>query len=329
MSFEGLRESMGNLNVAIISPVDYAKNIGKKGTVSDLTLYDIKKGHDTVSLIEPTKYPERLASLFYACSMSTHAMVVVDEINANFGESVIMLNCLGIDKGWFILRNYIAPDRVLPLIKGTSLEGYKFIEDDPVAIREMLLAEAATVPMGQGAFPTGAVPIDHHFNVKGVGTVVLGYVAKGTVRRHDMLNALPTKIQVQVRSIQKHDDDYEVSDLGDRVGLALKNVEVDQLDRGYVLTNDPSMKCEKVIEGKVELIKYWSSPLKEGMVLHIGHWMQFQPSRIESVDNGANWRNPVVKISMEKELVFPPGSKAVLTQLEGGKLRIAGTMTLP
>ncbi|MCE5296852.1 MAG: elongation factor Tu [Euryarchaeota archaeon] len=329
MSFEGLRESMGNLNVAIISPNDYAKNIGKKGTASDLTLYDIKKGHDTVSLIEPTKYPERLASLFYACSMSTHAMVVVDEIDASFGESVIMLNCLGVSKGWFVLRNYITPDRVMPLIKGTSLEGYKFIEDDATAIREMLMAEAAQVPMGEGAFPNGAVPIDHHFNVKGVGTVVLGYVAKGTVRKHDMLSALPTKKQAQVRSIQKHDDDYEVSDLGDRVGLALKNIESDELDRGYVLTNDPTMKCEKVIDGKVELIKYWPSPLKEGMVLHVGHWMQFQPSRVESVDNGSNWRNPTIKISMEKELVFPPGSKAVLTQLEGGKLRIAGMIKLP
>jgi len=320
---------MGNLNVAIIAPNDYAKDIGKKGTASDLTLYDIKKGHDTVSLIEPTKYPERLASLFYSCSMSTHAIIVVDEINSNLGESIIMLNCLGLNKGWFVLRNYITPDRIQPLIKGTSLEGFQFIEDDKVAIREMLLAEAAAAPVAEGAFPNGAVPIDHHFNVKGVGTVVLGYVAKGTVRRHDTLTALPTKKQALVRSIQKHDDDYEVSDLGDRVGLALKNIEVEDLDRGFVLTNDPSIKCDKTIQGKVELIKYWPTPLKDGMVVHIGHWMQFQPARVESVDNGPDWRKPTVKITMEKDLVFPPGSKAVLTQLEGGKLRIVGTIALP
>jgi hypothetical protein len=47
------------------------------------------------------------------------------------------------------------------------------------------------------------------------------------------------------------------------------------------------------------------------------------------VENGTDWRAPHLKLSLEKELVFPPGSKAVLTQLEGGKLRIVGTVTLP
>ncbi|QLH75752.1 MAG: elongation factor Tu [Methanomassiliicoccales archaeon] len=320
---------MGNLNVAILSPVDYAKSIGKKGTSSDITLYDIKKGQDTVSLIEPTKYPERLAPLFFACSMSNSAIMVVDEINANFGECVIMLDCLGISKGWIVLRNYLTPDRVSSFIKGTSVESFIFIDDDPVSIREMLLLEAAKIPEAKGGSPNGAVPIDHHFNVRGVGTVVLGYVARGSIRRHDILTALPIKKQVQVRSIQKHDDDYEVSDCGDRVGLALKNIESEELDRGYVLTNDPTIRSERSISGKVQLIKYWPSPLKPGMVLHIGHWMQFQPARVDAVDNGSNWREPIIELSMEKDLIFPPCSKSVLTHLEGGKLRIVGTMVLP
>jgi hypothetical protein len=57
--------------------------------------------------------------------------------------------------------------------------------------------------------------------------------------------------------------------------------------------------------------------------------MQFQPSRVESVDNGADWKSPKIRLVLEKELVFPPGSRAVLTQLEGGKLRIVGTVELP
>lgn len=318
---------MGNLNVAIIAANDYAKALGKKGTASDITLYDIKKGHDTVSLIEPSKYPERLASLYFACSMANAALVVVDEVNANLGESILMLNCLGVSKGWFVLRNYLTPDRIQPLVKGTALEGYAYLEDDSVKLREMLLEEAAKQVAPDASTP-GVVPIDHHFNVKGVGTVILGYVAKGTVHKHDNVNVLPTKKQALVRSIQKHDDDYDTAEPGDRVGLALKNIESDELDRGYVLTSDPKVKCEKVIEAQAELIKYWPSALKEGMVLHIGHWMQYQPSRVEAVDNGSDWRRPKLKIVMDKELVFLPGERAVLTQLEGGKLRIVGSILL-
>ena len=76
---------MGNITVAVLGSLGYAGNIGKKGTSTDITLYDLKKGEDTVTLIEPTRYPERLAPLFYACSLSTKAFVVIDELNATLG----------------------------------------------------------------------------------------------------------------------------------------------------------------------------------------------------------------------------------------------------
>ena len=90
---------MANLNVAVIGPNDYAKDLGKKGTVSDITLYDLKQGTDTVTLIEPTKYPDRLAPLFYAVSMADRALLVVDAINAQLGESMVMLQCADIKTG--------------------------------------------------------------------------------------------------------------------------------------------------------------------------------------------------------------------------------------
>ena len=68
---------MPNLTVAAIAPIDYAKEMAMKGTSTDITLYDVKRGEDTVSFIEPTKYPERLAPLFYACSIADSALVVV------------------------------------------------------------------------------------------------------------------------------------------------------------------------------------------------------------------------------------------------------------
>ena len=61
---------MGNITVAILGAVDYAGNLAKKGTSTDITLYNLKKGEDTVTFIEPTRYPERLAPLFYACALS-------------------------------------------------------------------------------------------------------------------------------------------------------------------------------------------------------------------------------------------------------------------
>jgi selenocysteine-specific translation elongation factor len=242
-----------------------------------------------------------------------------------------MLQCAGKANGSIIFKNYLSPDQIAPLIKGTVLEHYEVIENDPIGIREKLLDAAAKMTAHQKAKEgtgTGAVPIDHHFNVKGVGTVVLGCVAHGVIKKHDTLKVLPTTKTAQVRSIQKHEEDSDSAVAGDRVGLALKGVEAEELDRGYVLTNDPAIRCSATVTGKAQLVKYWPAPLKEDMVLYVGHWMQFLPSRITKVSADGDWRMPELTFSLEKDLVYLPGAKAVLHYLEGGKLRVVGTLNL-
>jgi selenocysteine-specific translation elongation factor len=174
----------------------------------------------------------------------------------------------------------------------------------------------------------GVVPVDAHFNVKGVGVVVLGFVAQGMIKKHDALMILPTEKTAQIRSIQKHDDDAEIAIKGDRVGLALKNIESEDLDRGFVLTNDPAIKHATTISGKAQLVKYWPAPLKEGMVLYAGHWMQFLPTRLEKVIVDSDWRMPTLTLSLEKALIYPPDARVVLHYLEGGKLRVVGSFII-
>jgi selenocysteine-specific translation elongation factor len=322
---------MSNITVAILAPPDYSKDLGKKGTTSDITFYNLKKGEATVTFIEPTRYPEKLSSLFYTVSVSDHIVLVVDEINATFGECVLMLQCAGKAKGCLILKNYITPDQIAPLIKGTVVEHYEVLEEDIVGLREKFLEISVKQTAHQKAHEgagKGVVPVDSHFNVKGVGVVVLGFVAQGMIKKHDTLKVLPTEKTTQIRSIQKHDDDSDHATAGERVGLALKNIEAEDLDRGFVLTNDPTIRHATTVSGKAELVKYWPAPLKEGMVLYAGHWMQFLPTRLEKVTVEGDWKMPMITLSMEKALVYPPGARVVLHYLEGGKLRVVGSLTL-
>jgi selenocysteine-specific translation elongation factor len=110
---------MGNLMLAILSTPGYGSVLGKKGTSTDITLYNLKKGEDTVTFVEPRSYPERLSSLFFACSAAKKAIVVVDELNATLGESLVMLQCYGLGSGYFVLRNYVSREKVEPLLEGT------------------------------------------------------------------------------------------------------------------------------------------------------------------------------------------------------------------
>jgi len=319
---------MSNLTVAVIGPEGYAGELGKKGTSSDITFYNMKKGGSTVTCIEPSRYPERLSSLFLAISLASRAILVVDEINAAFGECVVMLDCAGILRGYLVLRNYITPEQVAPLIQNTAVGGYQLVPDDRAVLRERLLQEAESLPEHDAGKKAGAVPIDHFYQVRGIGTVILGEVVGGTIARHDTLRVWPTKKVAQVRSIQKHDDDAVTAVAGDRVGLALKGVEVSDLDRGYVLSANTSISSSSTLSGRAILTKYWPSPLKEGMVIHVGHWMQFLAARVAFVDNAGDWKRPLVTLRTEKELVYFPGSRVILHYLEGMKLRVAGTMIL-
>jgi selenocysteine-specific translation elongation factor len=319
---------MGNITIAVLGTPDYTGTIAKKSTSTDITLYDIKKGEDTVTFIEPTRYPERLAPLFYACELAQKAIIVIDELNATLGEQLVMLQCTDIQSGYIILRNYIPKEKIEPMLKGTTLEKLEFINDDPNSIREKLLAEAAQIKPAESSQTTGSVPIDHAFNVKGVGVVILGIVVNGVVQKHATLKALPGEKTVQVRSIQKHDDEYDVAGQGDRVGLALKNIDVEDLDRGTVLTNDTNIKTSNKIEAQASLVKYWQTPIKQDMVVHIGHWTQFVTAKVETSKDTGDFRKTTLILSLDKPLVYRPKDKAVLMYLEGAKLRVAGTITL-
>jgi selenocysteine-specific translation elongation factor len=239
-----------------------------------------------------------------------------------------MLQCCRISSGYFILRNYISKEKIQPLINGTSLENFEFIADDPNLVREKLLSIASKQKSAGEQKKFGSVPVDHAFNVKGVGIVVLGIVMDGVIQKHASLNVLPSAKVAIVRSIQKHDDEFETANEGDRVGLALKNVNVEDLDRGTVLTNDPSMKTCSRLQTQVSLVKYWQTPIKKGMVVHVGHWTQFLTAKIDASIESTDPKKPLLTLSLDKPIVYLPGDKAVLMYLEGAKLRVAGTLSL-
>ena len=184
---------MSNLTVAVIGPEGYALELGKKGTSSDITFYNLKKGNNTITFLEPTRYPERLASLFFSVSLASRAILVVDEVNASFGECVIMLDCAGIRDGFLVLRNYITPEQIAPLIQGTVVEHYLPVPDDRMKIRDLLTGQVEAMKEPAQMKEHGVVPVDHFFTVKGIGIVVLGEVVEGRIVRHENLRIHPTK----------------------------------------------------------------------------------------------------------------------------------------
>jgi selenocysteine-specific translation elongation factor len=318
---------MPNLNVSVIGSLGYSKELGKKSTETDITFYDLKKGDTTLTILEPNRYPEKLASLFYATSFPDYVILIIEQMDSSFGEILLMLDTIGPKKGAIILRNYITIEQITRFIKNTVVENYEILNDNPLDLRNKLI-DLAETPKKMVALDHGTVTIDHSFNVKGIGPVVLGVVIDGTIKIHDPLRVLPSLKKTEVRSIQKHDDDYDTAEKGDRVGIALKGIEVDELPRGVTLTNDPNYINSENIEAEAQLNQYWKIPIKEGMMVHLGYNMQFLMGKVIKSEPSTEQFKQKLIIKLEKPLTYIPMTKAALTHLDGGKLRVIGSILL-
>jgi len=319
---------MPNLNIAILGSLEYAKNFGKKSTETDITFYDYKKGSTTLTMIEPSRYPEKLSSLSYAAGFGDYTIFVVEKLDQFFGENLLMLDAFNAKNGLLILNNYITIDQVAKFIKGTVVEGYKVMPDDPIQILDEIIS-LAEKPRKMLNLEYGTVIVDHCFNVRGIGTIALGVVQDGMINVHDVLKILPGISKTEVRSIQKHDDDFDSAEAGDRVGIALKGVEVETVPRGTILTNDNNLKTTGKCSVEVDLNPFWQNPPHEGMVVQIGLWMQFNLARIINSEATPDKRKFKINIEMDKPLIHPPKASAALMYMDGGKLRVMGTIKLP
>ena len=316
---------MPSLNASIIGSPGYSKYLGKKSSETDVTFYDLKKGETVITMVEPSRYPEKIQSLYYSAAFGDHAILVAEKLDQYFGESLLMINACGVKYGTIVLRNYITEDQLQVFTGGTVLQGYTVMEDDSNKLKDRLLVLAERPRQSQVGL--GTLSVESAFNVRGIGTVALATVKSGTIKKHDQLRTLPGGKVAEVRSIQKHDEDFETAEVGDHVGVALKGVEAADIDRGTVLTGD-ALKQTTTVTAKAEIIPYFQAQLHEGSTLHLGHWLQLNHARITHIDDKGD-KKPEIAITLEKPLIHPVGARAVLVYLDGGRLRVAGTIPLP
>jgi selenocysteine-specific translation elongation factor len=281
---------MASLNIAVLGEdaqtrAAFAQSLGKKSTPQDITFYHSVFGGKIINAIEATAYPARLSALVQSAVLADVAVVNAGALSPALGETIIALDLLGVP------AVFVTPLDLAPMLCGTGLAQSKcFGEFSPA--REHVLSLGANQDEslsanGNTAFnanPDGnrtTILIDHCFEVKGVGTVALGVVKKGAVNVHDKLKALPLARQIEVKSIQKNDDDVASAQAGDRVGLALKGAKAVEVPRGTVLVDAENAQPASQINCSIAVSKFCKAPLKDGAALHLACGLQFEPCRVK------------------------------------------------
>jgi selenocysteine-specific translation elongation factor len=167
------------------------------------------------------------------------------------------------------------------------------------------------------------VHIDHCFEVKGVGTVALGIVKRGGIAVHDRITAYPAGKEIEVKSIQKNDDDVTSAACWDRVGLALKNVKPGEIARGTVLSKE-KMCVEEKFSCELSALKFAREPLVNDEALHVSAGLQFEPCRLEIQGEIKPGEKGKGMVKTEKPIAFLKEENLLLCDLNAKGLRIVG-----
>jgi selenocysteine-specific translation elongation factor len=297
MSFKG--------NVTVVLGKGLAAALGKKGTASDVTLYNFKLNDVVLSFVEPSSYPDKVQSLVSSMNMADQALLKVEALDSSLAESIVALDALGLSRGYVIYGDSVNQEAVKPLLAGTLVSSYEVLEDQPMAVKERLAS------LDLAAAGSAVVQIDHSFPVKGVGTVALGVVKRGVVKKHDNLLIYPGKKRVLVKSLQVHDVDMDDATTGLRVGLALKDIKPEDVPRGSILAADESIKVVRELDAEARVSKYSPRPLKEDDQVIVNSSLNYVPAKVVSgsVPAGGTGR---VRLALEKELTLFSGRVALL-----------------
>ncbi|MGI0071739.1 MAG: EF-Tu/IF-2/RF-3 family GTPase [Thermoplasmata archaeon] len=292
------------VTVAVVGSGEVAKDLGKRGTASDLTLFNAVRDGHAVTLVEPTQFPEKFPPLVAALAMADRCLLVVGELTRPVAETIATVDL--VDVPTTVVRGpSVGAAELERSLKGSRLEGVEAVALDLPALRALLDGWSAPVLDGPVM-----VPLDHAFPVKGVGTVALGVVRRGTLRSHDALRIWPSARSVEVRSIQVHDIDRKEAGCGERVGVALRGVEADELSRGQVLAPDGSLASATTLRGSAFVRgRYYRGDARVGAQLPLAVGLQTAPA---SVDELTPER---VVVTADRPIVFRPGEPAYLLDL--------------
>jgi selenocysteine-specific translation elongation factor len=306
---------MKSINFVIVGDYQIASQLGKKGTTTDLSIYD-RKTQDTIyTWTAAITFPDKIQSLMQATNIAEYAILNVTKIDKYLGEEVLALDAFNFSEG-FILHSYEVDEMKLKtLIKNTTISDFKFLTNIDQLKKQMSGLQPISL---EGDC---IIPIDHAFNVKGVGTVLLGVIKQGVVKTFDRLKILPSGKDILVKSIQMHDDPVAESKSPARVGLAVKGVDADDVSRGDVLCSPSSLNLKVATNAiPAEFIKspYYKGNLTENQKYIISIGIQIKPVKIKSNNTDR------VEIIPEKSLVFLSGQPYALLKPDNVGTRIIG-----
>ncbi len=161
-----------------------------------------------------------------------------------------------------LLSKYGYPGDEVPVIKGSALKALENPEDEEghaKPIWELVKAMDEYIPLTERDIDKPfLLPIEDVFSIKGRGTVVTGRIERGKIKLNDEVEIVGLSDEIKktvVTGIEMFHKQFEEAEAGMNVGLLLRGIQKDEVERGQVLAAPGSITPHKKFEAEVYVLK--------------------------------------------------------------------------
>ncbi len=291
---------------SILMDPELGRVVGKKGSENSIIYYNGSYFENHITVLSPTSVEDKVYAVCESIILSDIVIISTKRVDKYLAEALLACS---IAKKETVLTN---DNDISDLVKGTPLSDSKVVKSEslPSVI-------ASSKPAESG--PEARIDIDKAFAVKGVGTVLLGIVTSGKVSVHDKLILSSSGKEVMIRSIQSNDIDIESAEVNTRVGLAVKGVEADQVEKGDVLSSKRLVPC-RAITAKVDTIKINEEEILRGKAYMFVSNFSYTTAYVDSFENGH------ISLRLDKPLSVEVGDSIMLTRVTMPRIFCYGTV---
>jgi len=179
------------------------------------------------------------------------------------------------------------------------------------------------------------MPVEDVFSIKGRGTVATGRIERGIIKMNEEVEILGLGAEPKktvITGVEMFHKSFDQAEAGMNVGLLLRGIEKDQIERGQVICKPGTVKAHKKFEAEVYVLK------KEEGGRHTPFMTGYRPqfflrttdvTGTATLKAGTEMIMPGDNAKMDVELIYPVAMEEGLRFAirEGGRTVGAGVVT--
>jgi len=156
-----------------------------------------------------------------------------------------------------LLTKYEFPGDDTPIIKGPALKALEGVPEYEDKIVELLAALDSWIPDPVRELDKPfLMPVEDVFSIKGRGTVATGRIDQGIVKINDEIEIVGVKAtrKVVVTGVEMFKKLLDQGQAGDNVGILLRGIEREEIERGQVLAKPGSITPHTKFECEIYVL---------------------------------------------------------------------------